>query len=105
MLEGAAEDSLKTLSAKGPFDGIFIDANKGAYLDYLLWAEKNLRPGSLVMADNVFLRGGVWGDTSSSFSAAQIKVVREFNARLADRRKYESVMIPTSEGLFVARLL
>ncbi len=103
LVMGDAREQLENLSAQGPFDGVFIDGNKAAYLDYLLWAEKNLRPGSLVLADNIFLSGSVWGDmTSQKFSEKQVRVLREFNERLANPDLYESAVAPTFEGLFVA---
>jgi predicted O-methyltransferase YrrM len=101
---GDARESLKTLSVHGPFDGIFIDGNKAAYKDYLDWTEQNLRQGGLILADNVFLSGSVFGDTQESkFSAKQIEVMREVNLRLSDPKFYESAIVPTDEGLFVAR--
>lgn len=103
LVVGDARVELEKLAALGPFDGVFIDGNKAAYLDYLLWAEKNLRPGGLVLADNVFLSGAVWGDsTTQKFSEKQIRIMQEVNLRLADRSLYTSSLIPTFEGLFAA---
>lgn len=105
VLTGEAEKSLFELSNKGPFDGIFIDGNKSAYLKYLSWAEKNVKKGGLIIADNIFLRGAVWGDETSVFSANQISVLKEFNQRLSNPEKYLSVFLPTSEGLSVSKKL
>lgn len=103
LVVGDAREELKNLSQFGPFDGIFIDGNKAAYYDYLLWAEKNLRPGGLILADNIFLSGAVWGDqTAQKFSEKQIRILKEFNQRLSDPNIYESAIAPTSEGLFIA---
>ncbi len=103
LVLGDAREELTKLSDLGPFDGIFIDGNKAAYLDYLLWAEKNLRPGGLVLGDNIFLSGSVWGDsTAQKFSEKQIRILREFNERLANPDLYESAIAPTAEGLFIA---
>lgn len=103
LVMGDARAELEHLSAQGPFDGVFIDGNKAAYLDYLLWAEKNVRSGGLILADNIFLSGSVWGDTTSQkFSEKQIRILREFNERLANPDLYSSAIAPTFEGLFVA---
>lgn len=103
LLVGDARITLETLSGQGPFDGIFIDGNKAAYGDYLTWAEQNLRAGGLIIADNVFLSGAVWGDRESQkFSDKQVRVLQEFNKRLSDTALYDSVIIPTTEGLHVA---
>lgn len=103
LVMGDARVELENISAQGPFDGVFIDGNKAAYLDYLLWAEKNLRPGGLILADNIFLSGSVWGDmTSQKFSEKQVRILREFNERLANPDLYDSAVAPTFEGLFIA---
>lgn len=103
LVMGDAREELEKLSAQGPFDGVFIDGNKAAYMDYLLWAEKNIRSGGLILADNVFLSGSVWGDRSAQkFSDKQVRILQEVNQRLADPNLYEGVIVPTFEGLYVA---
>lgn len=102
LIEGDARETLKSLTADGPFDGIFIDGNKSAYLDYLDWAEANLKKGSLILADNIFLGGSVFTGNLAQFSKKQVEVMKAFNQRLADPQKYFSAVIPTGEGLFVA---
>ncbi|MNK87272.1 putative O-methyltransferase [compost metagenome] len=103
VIVGDARIELEKLAALGPFDGVFIDGNKAAYMDYLMWSEKNLRAGGLVLADNVFLSGAVWGDaTTQKFSEKQVRVMQEVNLRLADKSLYTSSLIPTFEGLFAA---
>lgn len=59
---GDARETLARLSPLGPFDMVFIDADKGAYNDYLDWAEANLRAGGLLVADNTLLFGAVLED-------------------------------------------
>ncbi len=99
---GNAEEELLKISNQGPFDGIFIDGNKSAYGRYLDWAEKNIRAGGLIIADNVFLSGGVWGEHDHPFSDKQIQIMKDFNLRLADENKYQTCFVPTSEGLSVS---
>lgn len=102
LVEGDAQKTLTSLESKGPFDGIFIDGNKSAYGAYLDWAEKNLRKGALILADNVFLGGAVLTGNKAVFSKKQIDVMKNFNERLADPKRYRSVIAPTGEGLFIA---
>jgi caffeoyl-CoA O-methyltransferase len=81
---------------------VFIDANKSAYLEYLDWAINNTTRGGLIVGDNTFLFGGVYGESRNERSSQnQIKVMKEFNRRLADQTIFESCLIPTSEGLTV----
>ncbi len=102
-LEGDAVDVLKELSTKGPFDMMFIDADKIHYPDYLDWAEKNIRKGGLIVGDNTLLFGTVALDAPpQGIAPATWKNMRRFNERLADSSKYLSTLIPTQEGLTVA---
>ena len=54
---GAAIESLPTL--EGPFDFVFIDADKPSYPDYFRWALRLARPGTVIVADNVVRAGKV----------------------------------------------
>ncbi len=106
LLEGDAEETMNTLNEQGPFDFVFIDANKGSYLKYLEWAEKNVRKGGFIVGDNTFLFGHVYGvPNEERWGQKQIDGMREFNARLADPSRYQSTLIPTAEGLTVAQKL
>ncbi|HEY3994393.1 MAG TPA: O-methyltransferase [Mycobacterium sp.] len=58
VLVGAALDTLPTLSG-GPYDLIFIDADKENYPAYLDWAVRLARPGSVIVVDNVIREGKV----------------------------------------------
>lgn len=104
-LHGDAREVLKGLEGEEPFDFVLIDADKAGYLDYLLWTEKHLRPGGLVVGDNSFLWGGVWDAPEADVKPATAEKMKEFNRRLADSRLYSSMVIPTLEGMTVAQKL
>jgi predicted O-methyltransferase YrrM len=59
---GRALDTLPGLS--GPFDMVFIDADKAGNPDYLAWGLKLSRPGTVIVCDNVVRRGAVADATS-----------------------------------------
>lgn len=103
QLAGDAHNVLPILSAKAPFDMIFIDADKISYPAYLDWAEKNIRKGGLIIADNTLL-GGLAAQPAppENYAPTTWKNMRLFNERLADKSKYNATMIPTKEGLSVA---
>jgi predicted O-methyltransferase YrrM len=67
LREGPALDTLPLLHAErpDPFDLVFIDADKQSSPDYLAWALRLTRPGSLIIADNV-VRGGAVLDAGST---------------------------------------
>ena len=51
---------LPKLAADGPYDLMFIDADKANYHNYLAWAADNLRVGGAVVADNAFWQGYIF---------------------------------------------
>ncbi len=103
MLEGDAHAVLPQLAGEAPFDMIFIDADKISYNDYLDWAEANIRPFGLIVADNTLLHGTMGLDLPpQNISPTSWHNMRRFNERLADTQKYFTTMIATQEGLTVA---
>lgn len=93
VIEGPAVGVLEILEKHGPFDAVFIDADKGNYDQYGRWAAKNLRPGGLIVADNAYYFGGLMEDTPEAAS------VRRFHLETA--KAFDSVCIPTPDGLVV----
>jgi predicted O-methyltransferase YrrM len=91
---GRALDTLPQLVAggAGPFDLIFIDADKQNYPDYLTWALNLSRRGSLIIADNV-VREGAIVDASSADTAVQ--AVRRFNQMLATEPRVSATALQT----------
>lgn len=88
VLVGPALDRLADLS--GPFDLVFIDANKDSYPDYLVETARLLRAGGLMLADNVVRRGAVLsppGDDIMAQGAAR------FLADLAASPDFESIVL------------
>lgn len=103
---GDARQKLTELTSQGPFDIVFIDANKLAYVDYLDWAEKNVRVGGLIVGDNTFLFDALFGESRDpEVGDKHRNVMNEFNRRLANRERYNSCIVPTNEGITVAQRL
>jgi predicted O-methyltransferase YrrM len=103
IVEGDARESLLKISEFGPFDIVFIDGNKAAYYDYWKWAEKNMSQNGMIIIDNVFLAGAVWGDQSQQkFSAKQISTVQTMTKEIFSSFEFTSTFIPTNEGLIVS---
>jgi predicted O-methyltransferase YrrM len=91
---GRALDTLPALVAEGrePFDLIFIDADKRSNPEYLEWALKLSRPGTLIIADNV-VRDGTVLDAASSDETVQ--AVRRFYELLAAEPRVTATVIQT----------
>ena len=98
---GRAAENLAGLSSEGPFDLVFIDADKVGYPSYLAWAEENLRVGGLLLGDNAFGWGGVADPNCAGENPDSIRALRVFSERLARGGRFRATMIPTEEGLAV----
>jgi len=90
---GAGIDVLPSLEKHGPFDAVFIDADKVNYDKYGQWATKHLRKGGLVLGDNSFLFGELLDDSDRG------RAMRAFHEHVA--QTCESVNMPTPDGLVV----
>lgn len=99
---GDGLEVLKQLSLQSPFDAIFIDANKASYPEYLKWAEENIKCNGLIIADNTLLFGAVYGDNKKNMKPTTVEAMKLFNLNLSNPNKYQSIMIPTDEGLTIA---
>jgi len=91
---GPAVETLPQLDAegKGPFDLIFIDADKPSYPEYLSWAVKLSRIGGLIIADNVIREGAVIDADSKD---PMVQGVRRFNELLAAEPRLNATAIQT----------
>ncbi|AFY30905.1 O-methyltransferase [Calothrix sp. PCC 7507] len=90
---GRALDTLPQIAAEGrSFDLIFIDADKPSNPDYLAWALKLSRRGSLIIADNVVRNGAVIDSTSDD---PNVQGIRRFNERLAAEKRVSTTAIQT----------
>jgi predicted O-methyltransferase YrrM len=69
---GAALDTLPSVT-DGPFDLVFIDADKDNYVAYLEWAIRLARPGAVIVADNVIRDGRVLTATSEDAAASAVR--------------------------------
>jgi len=95
---GAAGDVLPRLAASGPFDLVFIDADKEGYPAYLAWAADNLRSGGIVLLDNAFLFGHLH-EAPAGERATQIRAMQSVHETLARSGKFRGTVLPTGEGL------
>jgi caffeoyl-CoA O-methyltransferase len=96
---GSAAERLRELAREGPFDLVFVDADKLGYPDYLAWAEDHLRVGGVLLADNTFGFGHVHEERPAGESAEAMAALRRFSERLARGGRFRATMLPTAEGL------
>jgi caffeoyl-CoA O-methyltransferase len=99
---GPAADTLRALPADPPIDLAFIDADKTGYRTYYDEIVARLRPGGVVLLDNVLWSGNVIdpSDTSDDTEA-----IRALNAYVAADDRVDAVLLPIADGLTIARKL
>ncbi|MDW8331548.1 MAG: class I SAM-dependent methyltransferase, partial [Cyclobacteriaceae bacterium] len=94
---GNALDILPQLS--GPFDLIFIDADKENYCNYYDFAMKLVPLNGFILADNVLWSGKVLHDKPDKVTRA----VQAFNQKVKDDSRVEHVLLPVRDGLMLIR--
>jgi predicted O-methyltransferase YrrM len=106
---GQASESLSRLKAegRGPYDLIFIDADKPGYPDYFTWALKLSRRGTLIIADNVVRKGAVADPASED---PMVQGVRRFTELVAAEPRVSATAIQTVgskgyDGLAIALVI
>ena len=95
-------DALIREGRSGEFDTAFIDADKTGYDVYYERCLDLLRPGGLVLVDNVLWSGKVADESDRSEDTVAL---RAFNAKLRDDSRIELCMLPVGDGLTLARKL
>ncbi|PFH58219.1 hypothetical protein XA68_14018 [Ophiocordyceps unilateralis] len=121
IILGNAAETLPVLQPTEPYDIVFLDADKDGYIRYLetllsasppdASSGRLLRPGALIIADNV-LRSGHVADDSLPFDRSkseedwrkQIDAIRRFNDTCVAEKRLETFMVPLWDGVSLLRL-
>lgn len=98
LVMGEALESLKTV--EGPFGLVFLDADKVNYPAYYEAILPKLKPGGLIVIDNVLWSGGVLNPSDD-----QAKAIDRLNKRIAEDSRVEQAMITERDGLNIVRVL
>lgn len=95
-----ALDTLRSLPDGSVVDFAFVDADKGGYVDYYEALVPLLRPGGLVVADNVLWSGRVVDSAATDDDTAAI---RRFNDHVAADDRCDTVMLAVGDGITLCR--
>lgn len=98
---GPALATLGSLAPQPPLDLVFLDADKESYLDYYERSLPLLKPGGLIVADNVLWYGRVLEGQGGASEAT--RAIIQFNDHVRRDRRVECVMIPMRDGVSVIR--
>ncbi|KPM36302.1 hypothetical protein AK830_g10270 [Neonectria ditissima] len=120
IVVGPAAETLPKLSPSEPYDIVFLDADKTGYPGYLKQlleasrpgaAGRLLRPGALIISDNV-LRRGLVADINALGKASleddnmkHVVAVREFNDLCVSNPRLETFLVPLWDGVNITRLI
>ena len=96
---GNAHQLLPSLVEDGPFDFVFIDAEKPGYPAYFDWAIENIHTGGIVAAHNAF-RGGKIADLNNRDEV--VMLMRSFNHNVASDPRVISTIYPAGDGTLIA---
>ena len=99
--EGPALATIETLD--GPFDLVFIDADKGGYLDYYEAVLPKLSEGGVIVVDNVLWSGRVAADPAADDEDEQTPVLRAFNDHVQADERVVNVMLTVRDGVTLVR--
>jgi predicted O-methyltransferase YrrM len=91
VIVGAALDTLPTLNG-GPFDLVFIDADKENNAAYLEWAVRLARPGSVIVVDNVIREGRILETQSTD---AKVRATRETLQAMGEHPRLDTAVLQT----------
>jgi len=97
---GPALDTLRALPDDEPIDLAFIDADKRNYANYYEELLARLRPGGVILVDNVLWSGSV---VEPNPDDPNREAIRAFNDKVAADERVDCVMIPLADGLTLAR--
>jgi len=95
-----AAETLKALPASHTFDFAFIDADKTNYATYYEEILKRMRPGGLVLLDNVLWSGRILDE---SVQDDDTQALRKLNDFIAKDTRVEAVMLAVADGLTIVR--
>lgn len=98
---GDCKETLRRLCPEKPYDIVYMDANKREYCEYYELVFDMVRPGGLILADNVLWDGKVCQNPLPQ-DKQTLSIVR-FNDMVSADERVESVILPLRDGLNVIR--
>ena len=99
------QDATEGLAAlePGSFDLAFIDGPKAGYETHLDQAVELLRPGGLLLVDNVLMGGGAaTGAPTDQWGQDSVDLIREFNRRISERGDLRATFLAVGDGVAMA---
>ncbi|HJX02187.1 MAG TPA: class I SAM-dependent methyltransferase [Candidatus Humimicrobiaceae bacterium] len=103
FLNGNALKIIPDLKSK--FDLVFIDAAKYEYPLYIKAIEDKIKPGAIIIADNIFYGGKIFKKEISRHDSQSINGIKEYINYISNSRCFRSYFIDVGDGLSVTEFL
>ncbi|MBS8265009.1 O-methyltransferase [Mesobacillus boroniphilus] len=104
QISGDALELEEEVAGHAPFDAIFIDAAKGQYKRFFDIYSRHLKPGGMIITDNVLFKGLVYNQEAESKRVRSlVKKIDEFNRWLTANEEYDTVILPIGDGVAVSK--
>lgn len=97
---GNALEIIPTLS--GPFDMVFIDADKSNYAKYYELVIDKMNPGGIILADNVLWSGKILVEEGKKIDK-DTQAILDFNSMIQNDPRVENALLPIRDGVMMAR--
>lgn len=97
---GNARDLIPSLD--GPFDLVFIDADKFYYAEYFDLVIEKMSPGGIILADNVLWSGKILTQPGQKIDK-DTQALLDFNRKIQEDPRVENILLPIRDGLLMAR--
>lgn len=102
VYEGDAVEILPTLNNE--YDVVFIDAAKGKYPFFLNQALRMVKPGGVIIADNVLYKGYVMSDYNKHKQRTAVRNLREYIAEITNNPNLETQILEVGDGLAISKI-
>ena len=102
IYEGDAVEILPNLDDE--YDVVFIDAAKGKYPFFLNQALRMIKPGGVIIADNVLYKGYVMSDYNKHKQRTAVRNLREYIAEITNNKNLETEILEVGDGLAISKI-
>jgi predicted O-methyltransferase YrrM len=97
-----ATEYLTNLKEDNTYDVVFIDAAKGQYMVFLNEAKRLIKPGGIIIADNVLFKGRVLGGYNEHRFRTAVTKLRQYIDNINEDKMLDSVVLDVGDGVAIS---
>jgi predicted O-methyltransferase YrrM len=100
---GDALETVEEAEKHAPFDSVFIDAAKGQYRKFFSLYAPLLKPGGILVTDNVLFKGLVYSEETENKRLSKLaEKINGYNAWLAGQVEFVTTILPIGDGVAIS---